>query len=92
MYIIYIYITCKIKRGGGGAGPGLSKSVSGGEGWWGGSTFSISFLQGLSFLHLEITLSFAKLCYAFEEKLFFLILGKKTIRYKLSKNGPENIP
>ena len=27
--------------------------------------------QGLSFLHLEITLPFAKLCYAFEEKLIF---------------------
>ena len=24
-----------------------------------------------SFLHLEITLNFAKLCYAFEEKIFF---------------------
>ena len=31
------------------------------------------FLQGLSFLHLEITLPFAKLCYAFEEKLFFSV-------------------
>ena len=29
------------------------------------------FIQGLSFLHVEITLLFAKLCYAFEEKLFF---------------------
>ena len=26
---------------------------------------------GLSFLHLEITLHFAKFCYAFEEKNFF---------------------
>ena len=34
----------------------------------------IYFLQGLSFLHLEITLPFAKWCYAFEEKLFFLSL------------------
>ena len=34
-------------------------------------TFPIQFFQGLSFLHLEITLPFAKLCYAFEEKLFF---------------------
>ena len=32
---------------------------------------SINFFQGLSFLHLEITLPFAKLCHAFEEKLFF---------------------
>ena len=38
----------------------------------GSGIFLISFFQGLSFLHLEITLPFAKLCYAFEEKLFFL--------------------
>ena len=37
----------------------------------GAGTFPIYFFQGLSFLHLEITLSFAKLCYAFEEKKFF---------------------
>ena len=36
----------------------------------GGGTFPILFFQGLSVLHLEITLPFAKLCYAFEEKLF----------------------
>ena len=38
----------------------------------GGSIFPISYLicQGLSFLHLEITLPFAKLCYAFVERLF----------------------
>ena len=30
-------------------------------------TFSIYFFQGLSFLHLEITLPFARFCYAFEE-------------------------
>ena len=29
------------------------------------------FFQGFSFLHLEVTLPLAKLCYAFEEKLFF---------------------
>ena len=35
--------------------------------------FPIQFFQGLSFLHLEITLLFAKLlCYGFEEKIFFL--------------------
>ena len=36
-------------------------------------TFPIYFSQGLSFLHLEITLSFARLCYAFKEKkkIFF---------------------
>ena len=38
----------------------------------GAGTFPIKFFQGLSFLHSEITLLFAKLCYAFEEKLFFL--------------------
>ena len=37
----------------------------------GADTFPIWFFQGLTFLHLEITLPFAKLCYAFEEKLFF---------------------
>ena len=43
-----------------GVGAGLLK-VGGGAG-----TFPIYFSQGLSFLHLEISLSFAKLCYAFE--------------------------
>ena len=38
----------------------------------GAGTFPIQFFQGLSFLHLEITFPFAKLCYAFEEKKFFL--------------------
>ena len=45
--------------------------------------------QGLSFLHLEITLPFAKFCYAFEEKLFFsatIILGKKVILSCLKMN------
>ena len=39
-------------------------------------TFPIEFFQDLSFLHLEITLPFANLCYyAFEEKsVFFLEL------------------
>ena len=49
----------------------------------GDGTFPIKFFQGLSFLHLEITLPFVKLCYAFAEKL-----GHS----KLSKKGPENIP
>ena len=35
--------------------------------------FSIYFFQGLSFLHLEITLPIAKLTYAFEEKQFFSV-------------------
>ena len=38
----------------------------------GAGTFPTSFFQGLSFLHFEITLPFAKLCHAFEEKIFFL--------------------
>ena len=33
-------------------------------------TFHIKFFQGLSLLHSEITLPFAKLCHAFEEKNF----------------------
>ena len=36
------------------------------------STFPIQVFEGLSFLYLDITLPFAKLCYAFQEKLFFL--------------------
>ena len=35
-------------------------------------TFLIPFFQGLSFLHLEITLLFLKLCYTLEEKKNFL--------------------
>ena len=37
----------------------------------GAGTFPIKFFQGLLLLHSKITLPFAKLCYAFEEKLFF---------------------
>ena len=37
----------------------------------GAGTFPIQFFQGLSFLNLEITLSSAKLCFAFEGKLYF---------------------
>ena len=40
----------------------------------GAGTFPIQFFQGLSFLHSKITLPFVKLCYAFEEKMFFLPL------------------
>ena len=39
----------------------------------GAGIFPISFFQGLSFLHVEITLPFAKPCYAFKEKDFFLL-------------------
>ena len=41
------------------------------KGGRGAGTFPVKFFQGLLFLHLEITLPFAKLWYAFEEKLFF---------------------
>ena len=33
--------------------------------------FVFNFFQGLSFLHVEITLLFAKLCYAFDRKSIF---------------------
>ena len=36
-------------------------------------TFPISFFQVLSFLHFEIALPFAKLCYAFEKEIFFSV-------------------
>ena len=68
-----------------GAGAGVLK-----KGWAG--TFPIYFFQGLSFLHLEITLPFAKLCYAFEEKLFCHHNFMKKGHSKFSKNEPENIP
>ena len=64
-----------------GEGAGLLKKR-------GAGTFPF---QGLSFLHLDINLLFAKLCYAFEEKLFFsatIILWKKS-HSKSSKNEPE---
>ena len=37
----------------------------------GADTFPIHIFQGLSFFHLETTLPFAKLCYAFEKKKNF---------------------
>ena len=50
------------------------KGKESGVGWGGGvaETFPISFFQCWSLLHLEIILPFAKLCYAFEKKIFFL--------------------
>ena len=39
----------------------------------GADTFPISFFQVLSFLHFEIALPFAKLCYAFEKEIFFSV-------------------
>ena len=47
-------------------------------------TSSIYFFQGLSFLHLEITLSFAKLCYTLHCAI--IILWKKVIRSFLKMN------
>ena len=45
------------------------KELEGGGG--GGDILPIYFFQGLSFLHLEITIHFVKLSYTFEVKLFF---------------------
>ena len=39
----------------------------------GADTFPISFFQVLSFLHFEIALPFAKLCYAFEKEIYFSV-------------------
>ena len=55
----------------------------------GAGTFPIYFFQGLSFLHLEITLPFVKLCYAFEEKILFsatIFLCEKVILSCLKMN------
>ena len=49
-------------------GQGGGCQEGGGGGAW---NFPIYFFQGLPFLHLEITSSFAKLCYAFKEKKIF---------------------
>ena len=55
----------------------------------GGWHFSDLIFSRFMFLHLEITLPFAKLCHAFEEKLFFsatIILWKKVILRYLKMN------
>ena len=51
-------------------GPGAGRLKRGGGG---ADTFPISFFQVLSFLHFEIALPFAKLCYAFEKEIFFSV-------------------
>ena len=64
-----------------GAGTGFLKR--------GGWHFSYLIFKNLSFLHLEITLPFAKLCYAFEDKIFFSatkILWKKVTLSCLKMN------
>ena len=57
-------------------------------------TFPNYFLKSLSFLHLQITLPFAKLCYAFEKKYIFFCHHNfmKKGHSMLSKNEPENTP
>ena len=59
--------------------------IKGGGPWH----FSYLLFQGLSFLHLEITLPFVKLCYAFEEKILFsatIFLCEKVILSCLKMN------
>ena len=58
----------KFKKGDGSMVQGQVFLKRGGRG---ASTFPIKFFQGLLFSYLEITLPFAKLCYAFDEKNFF---------------------
>ena len=63
---------------------------------WGGRVlvlFLLNFFKVYHFLHLEVTLPIAKLCYAFEEKKNFSNHNfKKKGHSNLSKNEPENIP
>ena len=55
--------------------------------------FLFIFFKVYHFLHLEITLPFAKLCYVFEDKNFFCHFNfMKKGHSKLSKNEHENIP
>ena len=88
-----------------GEGGGLKNKKRGGSMVQGqvfleGDTIPIQVFQDLSFLHLEITLPFAKLCYTplqncvmhLKKIIFFCDhnFGKKKYS-KLSKNEPENI-
>ena len=75
----------KIKKRGWSMVPGKVFSKRG------GLAFSYLIFQGLSFLYLEITLLFAKLCYL-KKKIFFCHHCMKKYHSKLSKNEPENIP
>ena len=53
------------------------------------STITTFYLKFYHFLHLEIILPFAKLCYTFEERLFFsvtIILSKNVILSCLKMN------
>ena len=66
----------------------------------GGLALSYLIYSRFIVLHLEITLTFAKLCYAFEEKLFFsaiIVLWKKVIlswlkmRLKIKDLNSDNL-
>ena len=66
----------------------------------GGLALSYLIYSRFIVLHLEITLPFAKLCYAFEEKLFFsaiIVLWKKVIlswlkmRLKIKDLNSDNL-
>ena len=71
-----------------GGGAGLLK---GGGGSW---HFSYLIFSIFIIFKFRITLPFAKLCHAFEEKVFFFRHHnfKKKGHSKLSKNEPENLP
>ena len=60
----------------------------------GAVTFPIEVFQGLSFLHLEITLPFCKIVSCIWRKNIFFCHHNfmKKCHSKLSKNEPENIP
>ena len=62
---------CKIKKRGGSMEQGQVFVKGWGGGGGGLVLFLFNFSKGLSFLHLEIILLFAKLSYAFEEKKNF---------------------
>ena len=57
-------------------------------------TFLNYFFKSLAFLHLQITLPFAKLCYVFEKKniIFCHHNFMKKGHSMLSKNEPEKTP
>ena len=81
----------KLKKGDGSMVQGKVFLKGRGGGRW---HFSYLIFSKFIIFTLEITLSFAKLCYAFEEKLFFsatLILRKKAI-LKCLKVNLKNTP
>ena len=79
----------KIKEGGGSMVQG-KVFLKGGEA--GASTFPIWLYQGLSFLHLEITLPLESCVMHLKKNYFFCHHNfMKKIHPKLTKNEPENI-